>query len=155
MSARLILHFIVTIVLFAIGWWLYVRLEDSSFDAIDSVSVATYWFAALVYILFSWLFYWFVHRLKLRAWVVAQIFAVLIAAIATGALLYVSREHQQQLEEKALLEEQQAETLNSDAEQVQDSASESESKPETLNLSEEDAIDLEPELEQEQEGEQQ
>jgi Ca2+/Na+ antiporter len=155
MSARLILHFIVTIVLFAIGWWLYVRLEDRSYDAIDSVSVATYWFAALVYILFSWLFYWFVHRLKLKAWMVAQIIAVVIAVFATGALLYVSREHQQQLEEKALLEEQ-AETLSSDAEQAQNPTSESGSKPETLNLSEEDAIDLEtePGLEQEQEGEQ-
>ncbi len=152
MSARLILHIIVTIVLFTIGWWLYVRLEDSSFDAIDSVSVATYWFAALVYILISWLFYWFVHRLKLKAWVVAQIIALVITAFATGALLYVSREHQRQLEEKALLEKQQAETLNSDEEQVQDSASESVSKPKTLNLSEEDAIELElePRLEQEQ-----
>lgn len=144
MSARLILHIILTVILFAIGWWLYVQLGDSSFDTIDSVSVATYWFAALVYILFSWLFYWFVHRLKLRAWAIAQFFAVLMAALATGALLYVSREHQQQLEQKTLLEEQQAEALNSDEQQAQDSASESVvSKPETLNLSEEDAIDLE------------
>lgn len=152
MSARLILHIIVTIVLFTIGWWLYVRLEDSNFDAIDSVSVATYWFAALVYILISWLFYWFVHRLKLKAWVVAQIITLVISAFATGALLYVSREHQQQLEEKALLEKQQAETLNTDEEQAQNSASKSVSKPKTLNLSEEDAIELEPEprLEQEQ-----
>jgi Zn-dependent protease with chaperone function len=152
MSARLILHIIVTIVLFTIGWWLYVRLEDSNFDAIDSVSVATYWFAALVYILISWLFYWFVHRLKLKAWVVAQIITLVISAFATGALLYVSREHQQQLEEKALLEKQQAETLNTDEEQAQNSASISVSKPKTLNLSEEDAIELEPEprLEQEQ-----
>ncbi len=152
MSARLIIHIIVTIVLFTIGCWLYMRLEDSSFDAIDSVSVATYWFAALVYILFSWLFYWFVHRLKLRAWLIAQILAVVIAAFTTGVLLYVSREHQQQLEEKAFLKEQQTEALNQDAEQAQDPANESASKPETLNLSEEDAIDFEPE--QEQEGEQ-
>lgn len=152
MSARLIIHIIVTIVLFTIGCWLYMRLEDSSFDAIDSVSVATYWFAALVYILFSWLFYWFVHRLKLKTWLIAQILAVVIAAFTTGVLLYVSREQQQQLEEKAFLKEQQTEALNQDAEQAQDPANESASKPETLNLSEEDAIDFEPE--QEQEGEQ-
>ena len=145
MSARLIIHIIVTIVLFTIGCWLYMRLEDSSFDAFDSVSVAMYWFAALVYILFSWLFYWFVHRLKLKAWLIAQILAVVIAAFTTGVLLYVSRDHQHQLEEKAFLKEQQTEALNQDAEQVQDPANESASKPETLNLSEEDAIELEQE----------
>lgn len=151
MSARPILHIIVTIVLFAIGLWLYVRVKDSSFDAIDSVSLATYWFAALIYILFSWLLYWFVHRLKLKAWVAAQIIAVFIAAFATGALLYISREHQQQLEEKAFQEQQLKETLNPDAERAQDPASESVDKPKTLNLSEEDGIDLESEQGLEQE----
>jgi len=122
MSARLILHVIVTLVLFAIGWWLYMRLENKSYGAIDSVSVATYWFSVLVYALFSWLFYWIVHGLKLKAWVIAQIIAVVIATISTGSLLFVSREHQKQFEEEVKLQEQEV----LDAEEQQEVTSESE-----------------------------
>ena len=136
MSARLILHFVVTLIFFAIGWWLYMRMEDNAYDAIDSVNVAIYWFAVLVYILFSWFFYWIVHRLKLKAWVIGQILAVVIAAVATVSLLFISHEHQKQLEEKAMLEEQKAQTLNSDEEPTHPPENDSEVELETLNLSE-------------------
>lgn len=131
MPARFILHIIITLVLFAIGWWIYMHMNDDSYD-IDSVTVATYWFAILVFILFSWLFYWFVHRLKTRAWVIALILAVVIALAATIALLYFSREHQQQLEEEAFKQEQ-----NSTSETEPQSESTPSNEIETLNLGEE------------------
>ena len=71
MPARFILHVMTTLVLFAVGWWLYMRMGDTALGAIDSTSVAMYWFASLVFILFSWVFYWFVHRLKTRAWIIS------------------------------------------------------------------------------------
>jgi hypothetical protein len=110
------------------------HLEDNTADAINSVNVATYWFAILVYIFFSWLFYWFVHRLKLKAWVIAQIFAIMIAAGATGSLLFISKEHQKQLEDKAMLEEQKAKDLKSETDQVEEKVPNN--QPETLDLSE-------------------
>ena len=138
MSARFIIHSVVTVILFAIGWWLYMRMDGSHKEAIDSVSVAIYWFAILVYALFSWLFYWFVHRLKLRAWIIAQIIAVAIAVVSTGSLLYISREHQKQLEEKAKLDEQDEKSSNSETQQ---SDSQVENKIQTLNLSEDEEAD--------------
>lgn len=131
MPARFILHIIITLVLFAIGWWVYMHMNDNRY-AIDSVTVATYWFATLVFILFSWLFYWFVHRLKTRAWVIALILAVVIALAATIVLLYYSREHQQQLEEEAFKQEQDS---TSETEPQTESAPSNEI--ETLNLGEE------------------
>jgi thiol:disulfide interchange protein len=130
MSARLILHIILTLILFALGWWLYLRIGDAG--AFGSVEVAKYWFAILVYVFFSWIFYWIVHRLRLRAWFIMQFLAILIAAISTSALLYISREHQEKIEQKAM---QQQEDLNSIAEQEVGSVSEN--KEEDLSLSEE------------------
>ena len=140
MSARLIIHITFTLTLFAAGWWLYMRLEDSSSATVDSVSVATYWFAVLVYVLFSWFLYWVVHRLKLKAWVIAQIIAVVIAAISTGALLFVSREHQKQLEAEAMQQEKNEEAKSSGEAQDIQSESKPEDKIQTLNLSEENEV---------------
>jgi len=109
MSARLILHIVLTLVLFSLGWWLYKSIGNSG--SLGSVGVATYWFAMLVYILFSWLFYWMVHRLKVRYWLIMQILAFLISAISTSALLYVSKEHQKQIEDKAMQEQKDEEAL--------------------------------------------
>ncbi len=153
MSARLILHIITTLVLFAVGWWLYMRMQESAHDSIDSTSVALYWFASLVYILFSWIFYWIVHRLKLKAWVIAQILALILTAVATVSLLYISHEHQKQLEEKAML--QNADTSGVQGESVQNSENEpgtgldnkSENKLETLNLSEEGDLETDQDVE--------
>jgi len=118
MSARLILHIITTLILFAIGWWMYMRMEENTYDSISSVNVATYWFASLV---------------------IAQILALIIAAVATTSLLYVSRDHQQKLEEKAIQQEQ--ETSSQEEQDLEKSESTSDDKPETLNLSEDTAED--------------
>lgn len=139
MSARLILHIILTIVLFAIGWWLYMSIGHSG--ALDSVGVAMYWFAMLVYVFFSWIFYWIVHRLRLRVWVIMQILAILISAVSIGALLYVSREHQKQVEEKVIQDQRDEEVLSSDTDQDSASAIESEGVGEILNLSEGEELD--------------
>ncbi len=135
MSARLVIHIVVTLTLFAIGWWLYMRLGENSYDAINSTSVATYWFAMLVYVLFSWIFYWCVHRFRLRAWVIAQVVSAMIAGASTGSLLYISSEHQKQLEEEAMVENKNA--ANADTNQAAQSQNETEEKIQTLNLSEE------------------
>jgi hypothetical protein len=111
------------------------HLENNTADAINSANIATYWFAMLVYVLFSWLFYWFVHRLKLKAWVISQIFSIIIATGATGSLLFISKEHQKQLEDNAMLEEQKAEDLKSETDQVEEKVPNN--QPETLDLSEE------------------
>jgi thiol:disulfide interchange protein len=149
MSARLILHIITTIVLLAVGCWLYMRMQENAYDSIDENNVAIYWFASLVYIFFSWIFYWIVHRLKLKAWVIAQILALVFAAVATVSLLYISREYQQQLEEKAMQKNEAASAAQ--GESVQDSANgletDSEDKLETLNLSEEVDIETDQEVE--------
>lgn len=130
MSARMILHIIATLVLFAVGWWLYMRMQENAYDSIDSTNVAIYWFASLVFIFFSWIFYWITHRLKLKAWIIAQLLALILAAVATYSLLYVSKQHQQQLEEKAL---QQGEVV---PDTQSDTAQDSSDIPGTLNLGE-------------------
>ena len=112
MSARLILHIVTTLVLLAIGCWLYMRMQENTYDSIDSTNVAIFWFASLVYIFFSWIFYWIAHRLKLKAWLIAQILALILAAVSTLTLLYVSRDHQQQLEEKTIQQEQDTSTTS-------------------------------------------
>ena len=97
MPARFILHIIVTIILLSIGWWLYMSIGEGNYD---SLTVATYWFAALVFILFSWLFYWFVHRLQTKAWLIALVLSAVIAAIATSALLFYSQKSIEQTVEE-------------------------------------------------------
>jgi ABC-type uncharacterized transport system permease subunit len=136
MSARLVLHIITTLVLFSVGWWLYMRMEENAYDAIDSINVAIYWFASLVYILFSWIFYWIAHRLKLKAWVIAQFIALIIAAVSTVVLQYISREHQRQFEQKAM--QQQEKSMQEPVDVLEIT---SEDKPEILNLSEEGELE--------------
>jgi len=133
MSARLILHIITTLILFALGWWLYIRMADSASDAIDSSSIAMYWFASLVFILFSWIFYWFVHRLKLKAWIISLILAAIIAAVSTVALVTVAEDNQRKLEEAEMQqsEQQSGVLIPEDAQEL-----ETEQESETLNLSE-------------------
>ena len=131
MSARLILHIVTTLVLFAIGFWLYMRMQENVYDSIDSTSVAVYWFTALVYIFFSWIFYWIVHRLKLKAWLIAQVLAIIVAAVSILALQYISRDHQQKLEDKVLQEDADIPATQSENVQESGNASEtgSEDKP--------------------------
>ena len=134
MSARLVLHIITTLILFALGWWLYIRMGDSATDAIDSITVATYWFASLVFILFSWIFYWFVHRLRLKAWLIAIAAAVIIAAISTVVLIKYADNNQRKLEEAEMQRQSGQENGAVVSEDVQ--GQETQSEIETLNLSE-------------------
>ena len=135
MSPRLILHIILTLLLLAIGWWLYTQLVGNHSN-LNSLIVATYWFAALVFIFFSWLFYWFVHRLGTTAWMIAILTALGISMISTISLLYVSRENQRKLEEESMrLEQEKASDSESQKDQTQQT--ESKNQIETLNLGEE------------------
>ncbi len=126
MPARFILHIIVTIILLSIGWWLYMSIGEGSYD---SMTVATYWFAALVFILFSWLFYWFVHRLKTKAWVIALVLSAVITAIATSALLFYSQKSiEQTVEETGQLNQEDS---------VKEQSTNTTTEIETLDLGEE------------------
>lgn len=131
MPARFILHIILTLVLLAFGWWLYMQLGKGSYK---TMSVATYWFTALVFILLSWLFYWFVHRLKTKAWIIALIIAGLFTAAATTTLLLLSKQNQK-LQEDAALAQEQADSEKAEA-QAQAQDIESPAEIETLNLGE-------------------
>ena len=134
MPPRFILHIILTLLLLAIGWWLYMQVVGNTAN-FSSIIVATYWFTALVFIFFSWLFYWFVHRLSSTAWMIAFLVALAIAMISTISLLYISRENQKKLEEEsARLEQEQASESKSKTDQSQQS--ESNNQIETLNLGE-------------------
>ena len=136
MPARFILHIILTLVLLAFGWWLYAQLGGGSYEA---MSVATYWFTALVFILLSWLFYWFVHRLKTKAWIIALIIAAVLTAIATSTLLFLSKQNQS-LQESAAFEKEQASTQDNEVPNANVST-----EIETLNLSEDEVVDNENE----------
>ena len=81
------------------------QLGEGSYEA---MSVATYWFTALVFILLSWLFYWFVHRLKTKAWIIALIVAGVLTAVATSTLLFLSEQNQMLQEEAAMVQDQEA-----------------------------------------------
>jgi len=134
MSARLILHIITTLILLALGWWLYIRMGDSASDSIDSISVATYWFATLVFILFSWMFYWFVHRLKLKAWIISIILAIIIAVVSTIVLIKVAENNQRKLEDAEMQKQSEQDSGAATVEESQ--AQENEKESETLNLGE-------------------
>ncbi len=127
MPARFILHSILTLVLLAFGWWLYMQLGKGSYEA---MSVATYWFTALVFILLSWLFYWFVHRLKTKAWIIALIIAGLLTGVATTTLLLLSEQNQKLQEETAMAQEK------ADLEKAETQDTEPPAEIETLNLGE-------------------
>ena len=134
MSPRLILHITLTLLLLAIGWWLYAQLVGKNSN-LNSLIAATYWFAALVFIFFSWLFYWFVHKLSTTAWMIAFLAALGISMISTISLLYVSRENQKKLEEESMrLEQEKASESGSQTDQTQQS--ETNNQIETLNLGE-------------------
>ena len=142
MAPRFILHIILTLLLLSIGWWLYTQLTGGHSN-LDSITVAAYWFAALVFIFFSWLFYWFVHRLSTTAWMIALIVSLVVTVISTLSLLYISRENQKKLVEEAIQQEQEK-ISEEKAQAEQPQQSETSNKIETLNLSEDnDELDEE------------
>ena len=94
MSLRFTLHLFICVLLATFGYWLYTQLNISEYKFINSISVASYWFGFLVFLLFSWLLYWILHSRSLKAWAIAQFISVLIAVISIVALLVISHDHE-------------------------------------------------------------
>ena len=94
MTLRFTLHLLICVLLATFGYWLYTQLNISEYKFINSISVASYWFGFLVFLLFSWLLYWILHRRSLKAWAIAQFISVLIAVISTVALVVISHDHE-------------------------------------------------------------
>ncbi len=114
MSLRFVLHISLCVLLAIAGWWLYQQLSVNSNYSVSSIQVASYWFGILIFILFSWIFYWILHRRSVKAWVIALIIAALIAVVSTAALLIISQDHEQQ-RQKALEQIQEPEMPGLDA----------------------------------------
>lgn len=116
MTQRFTLHIILCIFFAGLGWWLFLKLEYNGNDLINSIFVASYFFGFLVFVFFSWFFYWILHRRSTKIWIVAQLIALLIAIIATTAVLFVSHDHEnrRKAEEEALLDKQEQEILQSE-----------------------------------------
>lgn len=111
MSLRFILHIAVCLLLAAAGWWLFTQLDETGHSSITSIQVAGYWFGILVFILFSWFFYWILNRRSTKAWFIAQGIAVVIAISSTVALLLISHIHEQQRKAEEELLNQEPEIL--------------------------------------------
>lgn len=105
MTLRFTLHLLICALLATFGYWLYMQLSINEYDFINSISVASYWFGFLIFLLLSWLLYWILHRRSAKAWAIAQFLSVLIAIISTVALLVISHDHEdrRQAEEEAFL----------------------------------------------------
>lgn len=113
MTTRFILHVILCIFFAAIGWWLYLQLENNEYTLITPLSVASYWFGFLIFVFFSWIFYWILHRRSTKSWAVAQFISLLIAIIATISMLVISHDHEnrRKAEEEAFIKKQELRTL--------------------------------------------
>ena len=116
MTTRFILHAILCIFFAAIGWWLYLQLENNGYTLITPLSVASYWFGFLIFVFFSWIFYWILHRRSTKSWAVAQFISLLIAIIATILIVVISHDHESQrkAEAEAFIKNQELGTLKSE-----------------------------------------
>lgn len=94
MTLRFTLHLLICVLLATFGFWLYMQLNINEYKFINSISVASFWFGFLIFLLFSWLFYWVLHRRSAKVWAIAQFISVLIAVISTAALLVISHDHE-------------------------------------------------------------
>ena len=119
MSLRLILHILICVLFAAIGLWLFLQLRDNSTSSITSIHVAAYWFGFLIFVLFSWFFYWILHKRSTKAWLISVILAGFIAIISTGAMVIISHDHEQQRQakEEALNEDQEADIIEEEIEE--------------------------------------
>ena len=108
MTQRFVLHCLLCIFFAALGWWLYSQVELNNYAFINSITVASYWFWFLIFLLFSWLFYLFLRRRSTKSWLIAQFVAFIIALTATITLLVTSYTHEKQrkAEEEIILQEQ-------------------------------------------------
>lgn len=116
MTTRFILHVILCIFFAAIGWWLYLQLGKNGYTLITPLSVASYWFGFLIFVFFSWIFYWILHRRSTKSWAIAQLIALLIAITATISMLVISHDHEnrRKAEEEAFIKKQESQTFRSD-----------------------------------------
>ena len=142
MSLRFIVHLGLCVGLVLIGGWLYLQLSETSSYSVSSIQVASYWFALLVFILFSWFFYWIIHKRSGQAWMIALMIALLIAAISTGTLLFISHEHEAQ-RQQVLEDSQQSEVeeLNAPGQTDSEPNTQESEELEELLLDEEQAIE--------------
>lgn len=108
MSLRFILHISLCVLLTLVGWWLYLQLSKNSSYSVSSIQLASYWLGLLIFILFSWIFYWILHRRSGQAWMISLVIALVIAIVATTALLIISHDHERQ-RQKALEQSQEQE----------------------------------------------
>ncbi len=79
----------------------------------NSIPVASYWFGFLIFVLFSWLFYWPLHKFSAKSWLIA----LLIAVTSTAAMLFIAREYENKInaEEKVLSQDQGPQILSLDS----------------------------------------
>lgn len=105
MTLRFTIHLIFSLLLAIIGYWLYMQLNTNVYSFISSISVASYWFGYLIFLLFSWFLYWILHRRSARVWAIAQFISILIAVISTVSLLMLSYDHEdrRKVEEETFL----------------------------------------------------
>ena len=120
MTLRFTLHSILCTFFTGLGWWLYLQLYKDGNGLINSISVASYWFGFLIFVLFSWFFYWILHRRSTKSWLIAQLIALLIAIIATLSILFISHQHEnrRKAEKEALLLEQESQSLQSEEDDI-------------------------------------
>ena len=139
MSLRFILHIGLCILFALVGWWLYLQQSESSSYSVSSIQVASYWFGLLIFVLFSWIFYWILHKRSGQAWMIALIIALVIAIVSTVALIIISRDHESQ-RQKALEQSQEPEVPALAVPEL-DASEPGELDPEQLELEE---LKLEP-----------
>ncbi len=107
MKPRFILHMLLSASLISLGLWLYMQMQTSSHEYIDSIFVASYWFTFLIFLLFSWFFYWVLHKRSTTAWLISLVLAVAIAIAGIIALRIVSKQYQQEIEKAEEVIQQQ------------------------------------------------
>jgi len=98
MKPRFIFHMLLSASLASFGLWLYMQMQHSGNAYIDSILVASYWFTFLIFLFFSWFFYWVLHKRSTKAWLIALVLAALIAIAGIIALRVVAKQYQLETE---------------------------------------------------------
>ena len=94
MTTRFIFHVLICLLLAMLGYWFYLQLSTDTYNFINAITVASYWFGYLIFILSSWLFYWILHKRTTKSWIVAQFFSIIIAVISTLSLVIIAHDHE-------------------------------------------------------------
>ena len=117
MHQRFILQVILCVFLAGLGYWFYWQLDVSGSDSLNSIPVASYWFGFLIFVLFSWLFYWPLHKFSAKSWLIALLIALIIAVTSTAAMLFIARGYENKInaEEKVLSQDQGPQILSLDS----------------------------------------